>query len=89
MWRTIYLGKLPRLEKKVRVALDWTLDLLFSKDFVQYSTGRGPSVSMVMHEEEAGRGARGPGRGEQGAEERPGGVPLPPAPQPVPRTVSA
>jgi NADH dehydrogenase len=32
MWRTIYLSKLPRLEKKLRVALDWTLDLMFSKD---------------------------------------------------------
>ena len=49
MWRTIYLRKLPRLEKKVRVALDWTLDLLFSKDFVQYSTGRAPSASTAMH----------------------------------------
>jgi len=36
MWRTIYLSKLPRLEKKVRVALDWTLDLLFSKDLCQF-----------------------------------------------------
>jgi NADH dehydrogenase len=39
-WRSIYLSKLPRLEKKVRVALDWTLDLLFSKDLVQYVTFR-------------------------------------------------
>jgi NADH dehydrogenase len=29
LWRTIYLSKLPRFEKKVRVALDWFLDLLF------------------------------------------------------------
>jgi NADH:ubiquinone reductase (H+-translocating) len=35
LWRTIYLAKLPRFEKKLRVALDWTLDLLFSKDLVQ------------------------------------------------------
>jgi NADH dehydrogenase len=49
LWRTIYLSKLPRLEKKVRVALDWTLDLLFSKDLVQFMTLRAPSVS---HEEE-------------------------------------
>jgi len=32
MWRTIYLSKLPGLDKKVRVAFDWTLDLLFPKD---------------------------------------------------------
>jgi NADH dehydrogenase len=42
LWRTIYLGKLPRLEKKVRVALDWTLDLFFSKDLVQFLTERAP-----------------------------------------------
>jgi hypothetical protein len=32
LWRTIYLLKLPGLERKVRVALDWTLDLFFSRD---------------------------------------------------------
>jgi NADH dehydrogenase len=32
MWRTIYLSKLPGLDKKVRVAFDWTLDLIFPKD---------------------------------------------------------
>jgi NADH dehydrogenase len=51
MWRTIYLSKLPRLEKKVRVALDWTLDLMFSKDLVQFQTLRAPTVS---HAEQAG-----------------------------------
>lgn len=40
LWRTIYLAKLPRLEKKVRVALDWTLDVLFSKDLVQFGARR-------------------------------------------------
>ncbi len=46
LWRTIYLSKLPRLEKKIRVALDWTLDLIFSKDLVQYLTLRAPVMSM-------------------------------------------
>lgn len=36
LWRTIYLSKLPRFEKRVRVALDWLFDLLFSKDLVQF-----------------------------------------------------
>jgi NADH dehydrogenase len=36
LWRTIYLFKLPRTEKKLRVALDWTLDVFFSKDLVQF-----------------------------------------------------
>jgi NADH dehydrogenase len=40
LWRTIYLSKLPRFEKKCRVALDWSLDLLFSKDLVQFTTVR-------------------------------------------------
>jgi NADH dehydrogenase len=45
LWRTIYLSKLPRFEKKLRVSLDWTLDLLFSKDLVQFMTLRAPTVS--------------------------------------------
>jgi NADH:ubiquinone reductase (H+-translocating) len=51
LWRTIYLSKLPRFEKKLRVALDWTLDLLFTKDLVQFQTFRAPTVSH--HEEQA------------------------------------
>jgi NADH dehydrogenase len=38
LWRTIYLLKLPRFEKKLLVALDWTLDVLFSKDLVHFRT---------------------------------------------------
>ncbi len=45
LWRTIYLAKLPRAEKKLRVMLDWTLDLLFSKDLVQFMTIRSGGVS--------------------------------------------
>ncbi len=45
LWRSIYLSKLPRFEKKLRVMLDWTLDLVFSKDLVQYTTYRSPSHS--------------------------------------------
>ena len=44
MWRSIYLSKLPRLEKKARVALDWALDLFFSKDLVQFQTERSPAI---------------------------------------------
>jgi hypothetical protein len=45
LWRTIYLSKLPRLEKKVRVALDWTLDLLFTKDLVHFMILRSAAIS--------------------------------------------
>ena len=53
LWRTIYLSKLPRLEKKLRVVMDWTLDLVFSKDLVQFLTLRAPTVSHVEHGEHA------------------------------------
>jgi hypothetical protein len=36
---------LPGVSKKVRVALDWMLDLVFSKDIVQLPTLRSPTVS--------------------------------------------
>ncbi len=35
LWRTYYLFRIPTLERKIRVAIDWTLDLLFSRDTVQ------------------------------------------------------
>jgi hypothetical protein len=38
------------LEKKVRVALDWTLDLLFSKDLVHLLDLRSPMVSQIGEE---------------------------------------
>ena len=47
LWRTIYLAKLPRLDRKVRVALDWALDLIFSKDLVQYHTPQRPQTDVV------------------------------------------
>jgi NADH dehydrogenase len=40
LWRTYYLYRLPRLEKRLRVAFDWTLDLLFGRDIAQLSTAR-------------------------------------------------
>jgi NADH dehydrogenase len=41
MWRTIYLMKLPRLEKKVQVALHWTMDIFFSRELTQLLTASG------------------------------------------------
>ena len=35
MWRGIYLAKLPGLERKIRVLVDWTVELFFPKDIVQ------------------------------------------------------
>jgi NADH dehydrogenase len=55
LWRTIYLAKLPRLEKKVRVALDWTLDVLFAKDLVQFGnhSRRGAHIAGHVSRERA------------------------------------
>jgi len=39
-WRTVYLMKLPRLPKKLRVLVGWTLDLLFARDIEQMITLR-------------------------------------------------
>ncbi|HEX5050691.1 MAG TPA: NAD(P)/FAD-dependent oxidoreductase [Planctomycetota bacterium] len=47
LWRSIYLSKLPRLERKVRVAIDWTLDLFFSKDLVLSPNGGGPPLGTT------------------------------------------
>ena len=35
MWRGIYLAKLPGLERKIRVLMDWTIELFFPRDIVQ------------------------------------------------------
>jgi NADH:ubiquinone reductase (H+-translocating) len=35
MWRGIYLAKLPGMERKVRVLMDWTIELFFPRDIVQ------------------------------------------------------
>ena len=43
LWRTVYLMKMPTLARKVRVALDWTIDLIFSRDYVQLGVHRAPA----------------------------------------------
>jgi NADH:ubiquinone reductase (H+-translocating) len=35
LWRGIYLAKLPGLERKIRVLMDWTVELFFPRDIVQ------------------------------------------------------
>jgi NADH dehydrogenase len=65
LWRTIYLSKLPRLEKKIRVALNWTLDLFFSKDLVRFSTARAPAIAQ-QHGAECFASATGDSAERQG-----------------------
>ena len=40
MWRSVYLFKLPGVARKVRVAIDWTLDLIFGRDIVEVQLAR-------------------------------------------------
>jgi NADH dehydrogenase len=50
LFRTIYLMKLPGFERKLRVAIDWTLDLFFPRDIVYLRplhTAHGPGA--VFH----------------------------------------
>ena len=35
LWRGIYLGKLPGMERKIRVLSDWLIELFFPRDIVQ------------------------------------------------------
>lgn len=32
IWRNVYLSKIPTLDKKIRVFLDWSIDLFFDRD---------------------------------------------------------
>ena len=50
LWRTIYLLKLPGLDRKIRVATDWTLDLVLKPDIVQLKTERVPGVRREYFE---------------------------------------
>jgi NADH dehydrogenase len=53
MWRAVYLGKLPGLEKKVRVLSDWVVDLIFPRDIVLNETPKRPERKAEVPEEAA------------------------------------
>lgn len=44
LWRAIYLMKLPGLDRKVRVATDWFLDLVLPPDIVQLKLDKATSL---------------------------------------------
>jgi len=50
IWRTVYLLKLPGWERRIRVALDWTLDLLFRRDLTQLKVFRAERVERAHFE---------------------------------------
>jgi NADH:ubiquinone reductase (H+-translocating) len=49
LWRGIYLAKLPGLERRVRVLLDWGLDLVFPRDIV-VTTGHPETPSVPVRD---------------------------------------
>jgi NADH dehydrogenase len=52
IWRTIYWTKLPGIERKLRVGVDWFLDLILPPDIVQIKTAR----SRTLNQEHFGPG---------------------------------
>ena len=70
-WRSYYLWRLPRLEKRLRVATDWTVDMIFGRDISQIQTyaatspqnrdvhavsyGQGPTMAPEPGSHEAGK----------------------------------
>lgn len=56
LWRGIYLAKLPGTEKRVRVLLDWLLDLVFPRDVVVTTKSR--AVASPVPEPSANGGHR-------------------------------
>ena len=44
-WRTYYLFRLPGLDRKLRVAFDWTLELLFPRDTAVLRFGEGQDAA--------------------------------------------
>jgi NADH:quinone reductase (non-electrogenic) len=40
LWRTYYLMRLPSFDRRLRVAIDWTLELLLQRDIVEISVRR-------------------------------------------------
>ena len=50
LWRAIYLMKMPGLDRQIRVASSWFLDILLPADIVQLKTDRGGGVSRQHYE---------------------------------------
>ena len=65
MWRSIYLGKLPGMEKRVRVFLDWIIDLFFPRDIVLTSDPNVSAMPQVLGTDGDGRASQTQGPRER------------------------
>ena len=50
LYRTYYLYQLPRIERKLRVMIDWTLELLFRRDIVRIDVSRSEGIARAHYE---------------------------------------
>ncbi|MCC7104273.1 MAG: FAD-dependent oxidoreductase [Chloroflexi bacterium] len=50
LWRSFYLSRLPGLDRKLRVLIDWNLDLMFRRDIVQLNEGRTERLATAHYE---------------------------------------
>ncbi|MCI0794530.1 MAG: FAD-dependent oxidoreductase [Chloroflexi bacterium] len=50
LYRTFYLYQLPRLERKLRVVIDWTLELFFHRDIVQLDLTKSEGITGAHYE---------------------------------------
>jgi NADH dehydrogenase len=81
LWRTIYLFKLPGIERKVRVAMDWTLDLFFHRDIVllKIFMNRAPNQIALPGLRRPPQAAGNPNRCLQLCSQAPMVAPVPPS----------
>ena len=52
LFRTYNLLQLPRVDRKLRVMIDWTLELIFRRGIVQMDVARSEGVTRAHYEEE-------------------------------------
>jgi NADH dehydrogenase len=50
LYRTYYLSQLPRLDRKLRVVFDWTLELIFRRGIVQMDVASSEAITRGHYE---------------------------------------
>jgi NADH dehydrogenase len=55
LWRTYYLLRLPGLDRRVRVAIDWTLGLFFPRDIAELRVYASAADARALRERESSR----------------------------------
>ena len=56
VWRTYYLFRMPRFDRRLRIVLDWTVALLFRNDIVQLDITREKMRSSARSDKPTGDG---------------------------------